>query len=524
MAGENDLELRITASAQQAIAEVEKLDAASTKGLTSLTRQATAAGVALDKMETEIRQANAAGVKLSEDQQKAFATLRTSYDSAIQKAGQFRAAQDDVRKATAAASASIDGQARPITNTGDLFERMGGKIGKIGGPLVAITATFTAFYDITTRLRDKVNEFTDGALDKLIQKLIRLNPLAQLLAKLLGVDLKDAADAASFSAKELGNSLEGQAHFAEEAAKANKKNAEAIKEQKDPLDDFRKSSDQSVESTRKLGKAAEEELPKVADGSKAAAEEARGLAKALKDAADTAQKAHADAAAREGAAAGNLEDIKKRRQELAGKDVLSPEEINEQGDLVGKQAQAEQELTKAHGETTAKAIELDKANQGLTRSFDALGNAASSAGDIFGTALQGIETFLPGIARGSEDLDAGAQAFTIYGNAAENAADATSGIAESLANIGDRLQTVADHGSQSAEDLDDLGDAAGEAAENLDDLDKKGGDAAATMEELGDKSKEGADKAHEGFEVLKSDLKELAALVREYKAEVASLG
>lgn len=495
MAGENDLELKVTANTAQAVSEIDKLGQTD-KSLAALRREATNLALEIDHLEKEIGEAGSA----TEEQRQKLDGLNREYDETIKKAGAVAAKQDDVKKATAAASASIDGQVRPLNSAGDAFDRLGGKIGKAGGILTAIIVTFNTFYDLTTRLRDKINEFTDGALDRLIQKYIQLNPFIRVIAKVMGVDLTDATEAAIKATDRLGTSVEGQAHFAEKAAEAETKKTEAVKK--------------GAEESEKAAPATD----KLAESYKGAAEQADKLADAAKRAADEQAK-RANAATQ--GAQGDLDKIKQRREELAGKDFLSPEELNEQADLVGKQAQAERSLADARQAGSAAALAqaqaqkqvgdatrdaLDAANQALTVEIDRQ-KAIDETADGYGRAVEAIGNLSDGTATLSNVIDDGTVALASQAGQwdliSNKAADFGNVVAGGASDAEGALEQLADTTADTAEKTDNLGDSA---------------------KDIGDKTKEGTDKAREEVKLLQADFKDLIALVKEYKTEVANLG
>jgi DNA repair exonuclease SbcCD ATPase subunit len=356
VAGENDLELTVKATTGPAINELEKFETAGAKSIGALRREAIGLATEMQVLEGEIRDSGGA----TDEQKVKLAQLNQKYDDAIRRAGAYAAAQDDVKKATNAASASIDGQVRPITSAGDAFDRMGGKIGKAGGILTAFVVTFETFYSVTTRLKDKINEFTDGALDRLIQKAIALNPLYKGLGKLLGEDIAGATDEAIKASDKLGTSLEGQAKFAGQAAAKLEEAAGATKSFDDYLKEIAPDQEAVAEGAEEVGEVAPKAYKETADKAQMAAEqtaklrqETEALAQAQR-ALENAQKSQADVQQ-------SITELQQRQAELGGKGILTPEEADEQAAISAKLFEAEQRLGEAVKETTMAQIDADLA-------------------------------------------------------------------------------------------------------------------------------------------------------------------
>lgn len=176
---------KLKAPAEAAFRDAEKAvggfaDAAD-RGLGSAARAAAQAKVSVEAYARALDDARARGENVGEAEAAQLEKLQTEYDAATAKVAEFKNAQADVREELRSTQAQTDLNGRSIGGLGDLAELASPKLAKMVGVAGAVYASFLAGYSAGEKLRNVLNELTDGAFDGFIQKAYAMNTAADLL-------------------------------------------------------------------------------------------------------------------------------------------------------------------------------------------------------------------------------------------------------------------------------------------------------------------------------------------------------
>ncbi len=207
--------------------------------------------VAIREYESTLKEAEATGQEVTDSHRQALDRLNDAYDQGAQRAGKYRAAQQDVRRDLDKTTEAAGGQARALTSIDDILEASGSKWATYALKAGAVVGTFEAFYGIGTKIRDVLADLSGGESDRFIQKWTGLDAIAAKLtgtldegagaAERLKNNLKilaaEGIDATGMSAvevdqavQELGKAMADQRQEAAKSAEAAKEQAQAHEE------------------------------------------------------------------------------------------------------------------------------------------------------------------------------------------------------------------------------------------------------------------------------------------------------
>lgn len=160
----------LTASLTKAQEAITTLSNEVEKGFSASERKLTAASRAVGLYREELERAKAAGENVTAGQVEELARLEAAYTEVIGKAARFRAEQAKVRGDLKRSKDVTADQVRQFSTLEGALESVGGKWGAVGIKVLAFVEAATLGWEIGEKLRTTVNNLTDGALDRAIQK------------------------------------------------------------------------------------------------------------------------------------------------------------------------------------------------------------------------------------------------------------------------------------------------------------------------------------------------------------------
>lgn len=175
-----------------------------TRAVESGSTRATAAvekiGVALANYRQRIKEAEAAGATIGDEQIAELQRLEKEYDKAVESVGRLRTAQQQAKRDIDDATEAAGGQVERINSLDDIVRKLAEDMGPAGVKALtwgaAIAGGAKAGWEAGEKLREVLNSLTDGGFDKDIQR--------NLFA---WVKLEGALDSATAQAQELKNEL-----------------------------------------------------------------------------------------------------------------------------------------------------------------------------------------------------------------------------------------------------------------------------------------------------------------------------
>lgn len=154
-------------SAADQVADVEKRLATNVGGRAdSLSR----ARFELDNYREAVRRAQAQGQVVDPADLERIRQLERRYDRAAETLGRYRAAQSRAREDTRRSTVAAGEQAQSIRGLDDLLRVGTGRWGRYVVSAGAVIGVFGSAFAAGTKVRDVLNDLTDGALDRGIQK------------------------------------------------------------------------------------------------------------------------------------------------------------------------------------------------------------------------------------------------------------------------------------------------------------------------------------------------------------------
>lgn len=157
------------------------------------------AEAALEAYEAQMKAAAAAGEDLGEEATQRLRELNAELDEGKARLAEYQRAQAGAGEAAKKTAGDLALPTHPLRDLDDLLGAGVGKWAKYLTAAGAYVATFAAMYQQGLRLRDLLNEITDGGFDRLVQA----GPLGQLAEYLAGV-----TDEASQAAERYKNNLQ----------------------------------------------------------------------------------------------------------------------------------------------------------------------------------------------------------------------------------------------------------------------------------------------------------------------------
>jgi hypothetical protein len=146
--------------------------------------KATRARAALNEYKEALDAAKAAGQNVTADQQAKLEQLEAEYRTATKAIGEFKTAQQEAKRDIAATTAEAGGQVRGFSSLEGALEKVGGKFGSVGLQVLAAGAAFKVGWEAGTKLRDVLNEITNGGFDRGIQNIFfRSEEFAAMMRK-----------------------------------------------------------------------------------------------------------------------------------------------------------------------------------------------------------------------------------------------------------------------------------------------------------------------------------------------------
>jgi hypothetical protein len=170
LAGLGSFGPEVTAAADRAGVALANLGTKAQQSLGAGQQAAVQARLAIDDYKAALDRARDAGANIAEEQIAELQQLETEYDAAVERLGRMRKAQEDVGKSVKQSSAEVGGQIPQIRDLGDVFDLVGGKAGAMALKLTAAFGAFTTGFQLGTKLRETLNQLTDGGFDAAVQK------------------------------------------------------------------------------------------------------------------------------------------------------------------------------------------------------------------------------------------------------------------------------------------------------------------------------------------------------------------
>jgi len=183
-----------------------------TRAVESGSTRATAAvekiGVALANYRQRIKEAEAAGATVGDEQIKELRRLEAEYDKAVDSVGELRKAQQQAKRDIDDATEAAGGQAERINSLDDIVRKLAEDLGPGAVKWLswgtAAAGAFTAGWAAGTKLRGVMNELTGGDFDRFIQKWSGATKAAEAWV--------DTTENAADAAQRLKNELNTLAH------------------------------------------------------------------------------------------------------------------------------------------------------------------------------------------------------------------------------------------------------------------------------------------------------------------------
>lgn len=147
-----------------------KLERAMDAGGEGIQQRLVALQQAIRAYAAELERAEAAGENVTAAQREELAKLEEAYRRGTRVAGEYQAAQQQVARDLDKTTEAAGGQGRAILSLDDLLRTSGSNWGRYAVNVGAVVGTFTAFYNIGTKLRDVLNDISDGGFDEGIQR------------------------------------------------------------------------------------------------------------------------------------------------------------------------------------------------------------------------------------------------------------------------------------------------------------------------------------------------------------------
>ncbi len=154
-------------AASEAMAELEE---STSSGFAGAADKAARARAALDAYRRAVDQASDAGEDLGEAEIQQLAELERRYDAAIDSVGRYTAAKRQAARDIEASAAATEGEVKNIRSLQDLITKAVPQWGRYVGAAGAVIGVFTAAYEAGSKLRDVLNEITDGGFDRWVQQ------------------------------------------------------------------------------------------------------------------------------------------------------------------------------------------------------------------------------------------------------------------------------------------------------------------------------------------------------------------
>ncbi len=201
-----DLADPLVASLKQAKEAVSSLAGEVETGFSASDRKLAAASRAVAQYRQELDKAREAGKNVTSGQVEELGRLEDAYSQAIQKASQFRDEQAKVRREVKRSKDVTADQVRQFNTLEGGLEAVGGKWGVVGRKILAFVEAATLGWEIGEQLRTSVNNLTDGALDRAIQK---FTGMEAILRRVVGTQTELEEESDKLRAAKVKLALEG---------------------------------------------------------------------------------------------------------------------------------------------------------------------------------------------------------------------------------------------------------------------------------------------------------------------------
>jgi hypothetical protein len=160
----------LATSASKAEKSMKDLSASIDDGFKGAPKKIGDAKAAIDDYKKSLDAAKKAGSAVTSDQLAQLQRLEAEYRRASGELGKFKASQAEARKETKDISDEITGEAGAVGDLSELLGRASPKWGVFIGRATGVVGAFLAGYEAGEKLREILNDLTDGAFDEFVQK------------------------------------------------------------------------------------------------------------------------------------------------------------------------------------------------------------------------------------------------------------------------------------------------------------------------------------------------------------------
>jgi hypothetical protein len=249
----------ITAALANVEQSLDRLNGSVEKNFRNFGNVAGTAGLRLKELRDEIERAEAEGRDIGEAPRASLERLQKTLEETNRKYADFKNAQQDAKDAQKAFRSESDLGRGSINDLGDVLERTSPRMADMVGKGFAIAGAFTAGWAAGGKIRDVLNDLTQGGFDKGIQAIATsaINLFSSLdntgdqserLRNLTNILVKNGIDPAGLSIDEMAEKVANLGREKHETASAAEALAKSVGLSKKELDEQSKTLVKGIES------------------------------------------------------------------------------------------------------------------------------------------------------------------------------------------------------------------------------------------------------------------------------------